>query len=388
MQTNKSKKIMLIGGHLTPALATLSELQNRGYSNFIWVGKKHVQTASSAESPEYKLITAQNIPFISFKAGKIWRKWTLKTLGKALYNLLLIPAGFIHALFILIVHRPRIVVSFGGYIALPLVIAAKVLFIKSVTHEQTLTSGLANRLIAKFADRILISWEKTKSIFMQSKVAFTGNPIRREVLENTTNIINFNNSLPVIYVTGGNQGANTINWRLREFLPQLLEKANVIHQTGNSTLTNDYQKSLALKKSLPKELSERYLVWDNIFGNEIGEIFAKADLLVSRSGANTVTEILATGKLSVLIPIPWASQNEQLLNANLVADTGLGFVLEQYDEMQPQELFDAINLGLDALNNNQGFNKVPLNECKEKASKLIKMDASMLIVDELERLID
>lgn len=383
----KQQKIIIIGGHLTPALAILDELLEKNYKNIKWIGKKFVQTSSKNTSPEYNIIKSKQIPFIKFSAGKLWRKWTLKTFTKGLRNLLLIPWGFIFAIIILYREKPKLLVSFGGYLALPIVYAAKLLSVKVVTHEQTITVGKANRKIGNMADKIFISWKETAKLFSKEKVIYTGNPIRDEVISFSTSNYSFDNDLPIIYVTGGNQGANTINWRLLKIIPTLISQANIIHQTGSSTLTQDYQNALEIKKELPEELRSRYIIRENIFNNEIGEIFSKADLLVSRSGANTITEILYTGKRSILIPIPWTSGNEQQKNAEIVENTGLGYILKQYDEMPPQELYEAVLVGLEAVKAGKDFKDKNIETTQKNARKLVRSDAAENIVLEIEKIL-
>lgn len=121
----------------------------------------------------------------------------------------------------------------------------------------------------------------------------------------------------------------------------------MIHQTGNSTITNDYEKAKAIYQILPDELKKRYIFFDNTFGPEIGEIYDKADLIVSRAGANTVSEIVALNKYALFIPIPWASHNEQQKNAEYAVSQGCGEILKQRDDMKPKELYDAILKALD-----------------------------------------
>jgi UDP-N-acetylglucosamine--N-acetylmuramyl-(pentapeptide) pyrophosphoryl-undecaprenol N-acetylglucosamine transferase len=376
MQTSKSQnKILFVGGHMTPALAVLEEFKSRGYHNFVWLGHKYPQTFSKLESSEFKVVTAQNIKFYNIHAGKLWRKWTKATLFKGLYNLCLIPVGVVEAFFILLRERPRVVVSFGGYIALPVVFAAWLLRIKAVTHEQTMTSGMANRILAKFANKIFVSWPNSKKFYPANKTILTGNPIRKEVFDITTNQFNFNNDLPIIYITGGNQGANTINWRLFEILPELLKTNNIIHQTGNSTLTNDFTKAQQKHASLPAQLKERYVFAANFYGPEIGEIFAKAQLVVSRAGANTVSEIIALDKYALFIPIPWSSGNEQQKNAEYAHSLGNGEILKQYDAMQPTELLLAIK---HALNLARKRNRPSNTNTQQAASKIIVNESEAL----------
>lgn len=383
MKLQRSAKILIIGGHLTPALAVLEELEAAGYYNFIWVGAKHSQTAANNISAEYNLINGKNIEFIDFKAGKIWRKWTLKTLFPAIYNLLLIPWGIIHAVLIIFIKQPKIVVSFGGYLAFPLVLAAKILHVRSVTHEQTLAMGLANRRIANYADTILLSWnENLKQLpkKLRKKSIVTGNPVRKSLFTVNTNKYKFHNNDAIVFVTGGNQGANTINKRLFTILPELLKGCNVIHQVGNSSITKDLQKAQKTWKNLPKNLQKKYIYFDNNFSNEFSEIMNIADLLVSRSGANTVTDIMALGKRAILIPIPWSANDEQQKNAEIVRDTGLGYILKQYDAMPASELNQAIEIGLQAVKERKDFKSRDYKKAVGEAKAKVQPQAALNIV--------
>lgn len=387
MAKQKNTTILIIGGHLTPALATLHELKARGYTNFLWVGHKYSQTSDKSLSAEYNSIADENIPFIHLQAGKLWRKWTLKTFTKASLNLLRIPLGFFKSTFIILKYQPTLIISYGGYLALPVVLAGKFLGKTVVTHEQTSTQGLANKLIARFADRIYLSWKNNSFQFPTQKTVITGNPIRQQVLEAEGLFHDFNNDLPTMLVTGGNQGANTINWRLLKILPNLLPKMNIIHQTGGSTLTKDYEKAQIAKQSLVENLSEHYRIEKYIFTEEWGKAMKQADFILSRSGANAITEALHFGKLTVLIPIPWSSNNEQQRNAELVASTGLALVIKQRDEMQPEEIETAILKALKNVKSGKDFKNRNLNAAQQEAQALLIPNATQKLVDELEKLL-
>ncbi|KXK26405.1 MAG: UDP-N-acetylglucosamine--N-acetylmuramyl-(pentapeptide) pyrophosphoryl-undecaprenol N-acetylglucosamine transferase [candidate division WS6 bacterium OLB20] len=280
-------------------------------------------------------------------------------------------------------HRPDTLLSFGGYTALPLVVAARLTGIRTATHEQTTVIGLANRIIGKLSHRVYLSWPQSAAFSDPAKTLVTGNPVREEVRSTHTDVFKLQDSAPVIYITGGNQGANTINWRLRDTIAEILAVAQVIHQTGSSELTKDYERALQVREQLPDHLQKRYIIRDRIFGKEIGEAFAKADLVVSRAGANTITELLLLGKPALLIPIPWSSHNEQQKNAELVAETGLATILTQYDAMPPQELRDAILTALGTVEQGKAFNGSSLAEAQTQASALVKADAAAVITADL-----
>lgn len=389
IETTKKTKIALIGGHFTTAFAIKSELQDHGFENLIWIGSKYSQTLNKNYSLEYlSLRDDKSIKFIEFEAGKLWRKFTKKTLIIGFYNLLLIPIGFIKAISIILKEKPKLIISFGGYLALPIVVIGKVLGVKVLTHEQTVVSGLTNKIIAYFADRVCISWEESYKFFPKKKTVFTGLPIRRQLLDLGDKKDNFNNNLPTLLVTAGNQGSNTINWRLLKILPQLLEKINIIHITGNSTLTQDYQTALEVKSKLPEKLQLHYIVFDVVKTKPYSNFLNSANIILGRAGANTVVEILHTGKLAILIPIPWSSNNEQLLNAKVVEKTGLGLTVQQNDKLTPNELYRALNKALKCFDNKQGFNGKKIDIVIANAKNLVNSDAAKNIYQEVLKLIN
>jgi UDP-N-acetylglucosamine--N-acetylmuramyl-(pentapeptide) pyrophosphoryl-undecaprenol N-acetylglucosamine transferase len=382
-------KILVTGGHFTPALAVISELKKRGYSNFLWVGHKYNQTGNEESSPEFKAITSQKIKFIELKTGKITRKWTKQTFKPGIVNFLYIFIGFIKAFFIILRERPKVIASFGGYLAVPIVFWGRVLGVKILTHEQTITVGLANKIIAKFANTVCISWDVTKDLFKNKNVVLTGNPIRREVFAVRRNSLtkDLDSKRPTLFITGGNQGANEINKRIFEILPQLLQECNIIHQTGNSTVTNDYRRALDFQKDLAGDLMFRYVPVDFIGTEDIGDVFAKSDIIFSRAGANTISEIMAIGKLAILMPIPWTSQDEQTKNAGMVEETGLGYILPQKDNLSSQTVYQTVLLALNQFKASKGFNNQNLEKCKEIAKSKVILDAPSKVADEVEKLI-
>jgi UDP-N-acetylglucosamine--N-acetylmuramyl-(pentapeptide) pyrophosphoryl-undecaprenol N-acetylglucosamine transferase len=216
---------------------------------------------------------------------------------------------------------------------------------------------------------------------LTKRVKITGNPLLDSVFHKAKTDIDFTEKLPLLFVTGGNQGSNTINWRLFKILPELLKTANIVHQVGDSTITDDLKKAALVKASLPKELQTRYKFFPYLYEQDFAAMMQQADLVLSRAGANTVCTLLALGKLSVLIPIPWSEGNEQVKNAELLAKTGLGLILKQYDAMPPDELLSAINKGLKAAAENKAFNGHNLEQAKLQAEKKNSRDAAAQIID-------
>src|SRR5437016_2502209 len=165
------KKVLITGGHLTPALAVLEELQSKKWS-VAYVGRKYALEGDTSFSAEYQVIHQKDISFHNITTGRLQRSFTRFTL----LSLLKIPIGFLQSTFILLQERPSLVMSFGGYIAVPIVIVAWLCGIPIITHEQTIKPGLANRIIAWFADVICVSWKESASHFPAAKTVVTGNP--------------------------------------------------------------------------------------------------------------------------------------------------------------------------------------------------------------------
>jgi UDP-N-acetylglucosamine--N-acetylmuramyl-(pentapeptide) pyrophosphoryl-undecaprenol N-acetylglucosamine transferase len=381
-------KFLITGGHLTPALAVIEELKARGFNDLVFVGRGKTMSGDKSLSAEYRVIYDDlRIPFENITTGKIVRFNDLKTLVEFVVNIIKIPVGFIQAFIILLRHKPKVIISFGGYIAVPIVIVGKIFRIPSVTHEQTVVLGLANKIVSKFVDKVLISWKESRKYFNKSKTIFTGNPVRKDVLTSVTNIYRLNTKLKTIYITGGNQGSHTINKNVEPILEKVLDKYNVIHQTGITTITNDFEKFERLSKTLTGRTKGTYIVKGNIYGAEIGEVFEKADLVVSRCGANTLTEILALGKLAILIPIPWSINNEQVKNAIMLEEVGLGSIIEEKD-LTSEVLLESINSAFENMSRKKAFKGKVLSKTIVNARKYIKLDAAKRIVDELITIAD
>lgn len=364
MQIEENKpKVLITGGHLTPALAVAEELVDRiGIESIVWVGTKYTTTEKTEVSAEYKTINSKNIRFIDLQAGKLFRKWNRFTIKSALYNLYLIPVGFIKSAFIISSEKPDIVFSAGGYLALPICFWAKVNGKDVYTHEQTLTTGLANKFIAKLSKKVFTSWNETSNDLPKEKVVYTGNPLPK----NFKDVFNeppkklFENKLKTIMITGGNQGSHRINLVIKEVLPELLDQYNVIHQCGNTPPDFDF-KTL---KPLEQELSNKagiYQVYDYDSSMNYSRQLKNCDLVISRAGANTITALALYQKMAILIPIPWASKNEQFLNANYYAKTGLAKVIHQ-DNFNSKILFENLDeiLNFDTSSSSKEI-QIPLN---------------------------
>ncbi len=331
-------KLLVTGGHVTPALAVIDRIKERKLPvNIVFVGRKYTNDQEKdVESFEYKEVSARKIPFIHLSTGRLTRIASIRSLAQ----LLKLPQGFISAYHILKKEKPDAILSFGGYIALPIAIIAKFLGIKVYTHEQTFAPGLANKYIAQFADTIFLSFPESAIHFKGKDTVMSGNPIRRSVLEQKGSIIK-KKDRPVVYVTGGSLGAHAVNVMIEEILGELLERYYVIHQTGNVKEFNDFDRLSKLRSALPPSLQERYIIKPHVSDEEIGTIYHQSDVVVGRAGANTFFELVALQKPAVFIPLPWSAHNEQEHHAQIFKQNKTGEVVLQ--SQSTQDLLKAIN---------------------------------------------
>ncbi len=367
------KKIVVTGGHLTPALAVIEELQKRGWE-IIFIGRKHAAEGDETLSVEAKIIPKLGIPFFPINAGRVQRQFTRWTIPA----LLRIPLGFFQAFGYLRRIRPTVVLSFGGYLSAPVVFSAWLLKIPVVTHEQTTIKGLATRFNSLFAKKIAVSWPKSLGDFPSSKVVLTGNPIRKEIFkvdEAIWKALNYEKNLPLVFVTGGNQGSHTINMAIGKIIPSLTIIANVFHQCGHLNALGDFEKLEKIRNNLPAKLKRRYHLKKYLTSHQMGTLLNKADLVISRAGANTLTELAALGKPCILIPFPWLYQNEQMKNAEMLAKVGIAEILLQ-EQLSPSRLLKLIKKMLGNLSFYQKNSPM--------AKKLVKIKAAKKIADLVE----
>lgn len=354
---------------MTPALAVIEELQKRGGWEIIFFGRKHAAEGDKTPSIESRIVPEKGTFFVPIEAGRIQRRFTRHTIPA----LLKIPFGFFQAFYYLAKFRPDIILSFGGYVSVPIIIAGWILGISSVTHEQTAVKGLATKVNSLFVKKIAVSWPQTVKEFSPNKVVLTGNPIRQDIFkvrEKFWRILDFHKGLPLVFLTGGNQGFHFLNEIVKKNLPKLVEKANVFHQCGHLDALGDFEKLETAKQKLPVRIKGRYHVKKYLTTEEMGTFLNYADLVVCRAGANTVSELAALGKPALLIPIPYAA--EQIQNAQMLVGVGTAEMLFQKN-LSEKTLINLINKMLEGLSFYQGNSL--------RAKKLIDLKASKKIVD-------
>jgi len=329
-------KILITGGHFTPALALIEELQ-KDYQ-IVFVGRKNTQDKDNL-SLEYQEITNRKIPFYNLSTGRSTK------------NILQVLPGIIQAKKILTQEKPDLVISFGGYLGFPVCFAAMFKKIPFFIHEQTCSPGIANRVTSLFAKKIFVAFSEAANFFPKTKTIVSGNPLRKEIFQKIKQPFSVNKDQPLIYVTGGSLGAHSINLLIEKILPQLLEKYLVVHQTGNVSEFNDFKRLSRLK-------NKNYFLTQHLKTDEIGNIYALADLVVSRAGANAYFELLALKKPAILIPLPWSAKNEQQKHAKLFKKTGGGEIFNQQDA--PEKLKMLIDKMFAQLKNYQNsLNRLP-----------------------------
>lgn len=323
-------KILVTGTHFTPALAVIEELKKYPDVKIVYVGRKTTREGDTSVSMESQILPKLGVKFIHIIAGRLQRSFGIYTIP----SILKIPVGFIQAFWIVLKERPAVTLSFGGYVAVPIVFISWLFSIPIIIHEQTLVAGLANRISGLFADKIAVSF-RVKYPYPKDKIIITGNPIRQEM----QNVPGRKNKIPKVLVTGGNQGSHVINVAVEECLDDLLKICHVTHQTGDSKF-KDYER---LK---PKE-SGNYKVYKWI--DNMGDIMAGSDLVVSRAGMNTLVELSLLSKPTLLIPIPYLYLDEQNKNADYFANTGMAKILPQ-SKLSGKELLKNIQEMLSNLN--------------------------------------
>ncbi|MFC1711477.1 glycosyltransferase, partial [Patescibacteria group bacterium] len=313
-------KIVFTGGHHNSALVVASALEKKGFKIY-WFGHKHTMKNDKSLSAEYLEVKRHKLPFYEIKTGKFY-----KTVN--LFSWFKIGLGFFQSFILLYKLKPKFIVSFGGYLAVPVVLAGYLLKIPSITHEQTTQAGMANLTLARFVKKVFLTWPSSLKFFPKSKVEVVGLPMDTYFFK-AKKINIFNNNLPTLFIIGGKQGSHLINNILKNSLPRLLNKFNIIHQSGRVIKTGDFESLQKLKAALPAELQTRYKLKPYFFKKELVNNMVSSDLIISRSGAHIIYELMALGKPAILIPISWVYKNEQRKNAEKLQKLKMAVVISE-----------------------------------------------------------
>lgn len=319
-----AKKIVLTGGgtagHITPNIALLPKLKELGYD---------VSYIGSYEGMEKQLVSDFHIPYYGIATGKFRRYFDLKNFTDPFRVL----KGYAEARKYLRQINPDVVFSKGGFVAVPVVRAAASLKIPCVIHESDMTPGLANKLCIPVAQKVCCNFPETMRNLPAEKAILTGSPIRKELLsgkkEAGYQLCGFTDQKPVLMVIGGSLGAAAVNQAVREALPKLLETFQVVHLCGREKIDN-----LLLNTKGYKQFE--------YVKDELKDIFAMADVVISRAGANALCELLALKKPNVLIPLPaGSSRGDQILNARSFESQRYSIVIDE-DYLSPDLLVEKV----------------------------------------------
>ena len=321
----KMKKIVLTGGgtagHVTPNIALLPRLKEMGYE---------ISYIGTYDGIEKKLIEEAGIPYYGISSGKLRRYFSVRNFSDPFR----VIKGFRQAKKLMKTLRPDVVFSKGGFVSVPVVLAAGKKKIPIVIHESDMTPGLANKIALPKATRICCNFPETADSFPDGRATVTGTPIRKELYhgdpEKAMKFCGFAEKRPTILVIGGSTGSAAVNGAVWSALDQLLAEYNVIHICGKD-------KTDASKNGLPGYAQFEYVK------QELADLFALADLIISRAGANAICELLALRKPNILIPLSKAqSRGDQILNARSFEKSGYSKVIEE-EELTTEVLINAVH---------------------------------------------
>lgn len=319
------KKIIMTGGgtagHVTPNIALMPALKEAGFD---------IEYIGSINGMEKGLIEATGTPYHGISSGKLRRYFDWKNFSDPFRVL----KGYGQAVSLMKKIKPDVVFSKGGFVSVPVVLAAKHCHIPAIIHESDITPGLANKIAIKGAKKVCCNFPETMKYLPADKAVLTGSPIRRELFsgnaENAIRLCNFkDHSKPVLLIIGGSLGSKIVNEAVRKVLPELLEKFYVIHLCGKGNLDNSLSGTIGYAQF-------------EYASSELTDMFALADMAISRAGANSICELLALHKPNILIPLSAAaSRGDQVLNANSFKKQGFSYVLEE-EQLTAESLLKAV----------------------------------------------
>lgn len=339
------------GGHIYPALGVIEELKKDKNNEFLYIGTK--------DRMESELIPSMGIKYESLEVYGL-----TKNIKTNLKNIHCIISSYKKAKKIIKEFNPDYVIGFGGYVTYPVIMASHKLKIKSAIHEQNKIPGKTNKILSKYADITFISFRESKEYF-KNKVIYSGNPCGQKAITISSHDktkLGFHKDKKLILIVMGSLGSEVINEKLKEFLSSYNDpNSEILFITGKRSY-EDFKKIKVTKnvKVVP-------------FYNDLSGLMKTADLIISRAGASTISEILALNLPSILIPSPYVANNHQYYNAKDLSDKNLSIMLEQ-DNLNTDTLKEAIN------NCFKNENKI-----KENLKKVPKLEASRIIVEEIKK---
>ena len=306
------KKIVLTGGgtagHVTPNIALMPQLRQRGY-DITYIG--------SIAGMEKGMIEEEGIPYYGIETGKLRRYFSPQNFSDPFR----VIKGCAQAGRLLRKIRPNVIFSKGGFVSVPVVLAAKMLKIPVVIHESDMTPGLANKICIPAAARVCCNFPETVKYLPEGKALLTGSPIRQELFDGDREkglaFCGLKGKKPVLLVIGGSLGAAALNQAIWDNLDELLKKYEVIHLCGKGKTKDDLG-------DVPGYVQYEFI------SEELADLLAAADLVISRAGANSICELVALKKPNILVPLPAsASRGDQILNARSFKKQGFSFLLPE-----------------------------------------------------------
>lgn len=342
------------GGHTSTAKAIIDTLRDKyeiNDNNFLYIGSDlGMEREKPGSSLEMKVFKDETFNKKYIRGGKLQRSFNLRSILLLFRTLL----GLWDSFKILRKFKPDIIISTGGFVSVPVCLVGKLLRAKIYLHEQTAAVGLSNKIVGKYAEKIFITFPRSAEYFPKKTTIHTGNLVRNEIFQKygsgpvvdmVNKMLEIQEEYPIIYISGGSLGSHLINETVKESLMRLLQDYQIIIQTGDSKVTNDYQLLVLEREKLNEELKRRLCVTKYIDKNEIGFVLNNIDLFIGRSGANTVYEMGLLQIPSIFIPIPWVTHNEQMENARILEEVGLAKIIRE-GELTPEKLQITITLFL------------------------------------------
>ncbi len=328
------------GGHFYPIIAVAEELNNLVRENHL-LRPEIFYMSTEAYNPG--LLFENNIQFKQIMSGKIRRHMTPQNILLNFFDLFKIFFGSLSAIWTMFLIYPDVVFAKGGFATFPALLAARILRIPVVIHESDTEPGKVNAWAAKFAKKIAISYPDSAKYFKSEKTAYTGNPIRKELLESLSTgaheFLHLEKDIPTIFILGGSQGAQFINEVVIDALPTLVSKYQIIHQVGKrNILTVQQTVEVILQNS---EHRDRYKPFDYLNLLSMRMAAGAADVIISRAGS-TIFEIASWAKPAIIVPIPEETSHDQRTNAYAYARTGSAEVIEEKN-LTPHVLISEIN---------------------------------------------
>lgn len=354
--TTPIKKIVLTGGgtagHVTPNIALLPRLKELGYE---------ISYIGSYNGIEKRLITDFDIPYYGIATGKFRRYLDVKNLTDPFR----VIKGFAEARKYLKKIRPDVIFSKGGFVSVPVVQAAATLKIPCIIHESDMTPGLANKMCIPSAKKVCCNFPETVAMLPKDKAVLTGSPIREELAKGdklaALDLCGFTANKPVILVIGGSLGAASVNKAVREALPNLLQDFQVAHICGKEKMDN-----MLLH-------TEGYVQFEYVKA-ELKDLFAMADVVISRAGANSICELLALKKPNLLVPLSAAnSRGDQILNAKSFESQGFSMVIDD-DDLSAQLLTEKVT--------ELYFNRQTYMDAMGKSNQMGAIDTIVKLIEE------